>query len=117
MRHLDNVRGPGRNPVGVAINLNDVSPGSSFLATLGFEMESLWDTQMRSEGLEYLCTTVVVYSAILRKARGQRSEILRRVLFKARLIHENEIVALAVFLGSGRIGAPLFQSRHLPRQV
>ena len=37
---------PGRNPVGVDANLTGISQGSSFLATLGFGAESLWDSQL-----------------------------------------------------------------------
>jgi len=36
----------GHNPVGVAACFNLVSQGGSFLATLGFEPESLWDSQI-----------------------------------------------------------------------
>ena len=39
------------------------------------------------------------------------------MLFKAGLIHKNEIVTLAVLLGVGGVGAPLFEPRHLLRQV
>ena len=53
----------GHNPVGVATCFDPVSQGSSFLATLGFEPESRWDSQcdeqiigprlfVRSAGLE-----------------------------------------------------------------
>src|SRR5439155_26136244 len=36
---------PGRNPVGVDAMFRAISQGSSFLATLGFGSESLWDSQ------------------------------------------------------------------------
>jgi len=36
---------PGRNPVGVDAMFPAISQGSSFLATLGFGAESLWDSQ------------------------------------------------------------------------
>ena len=35
---------PGHNPVGVADPLDTIPQGSSFLATLGFGSESLWDS-------------------------------------------------------------------------
>ena len=34
----------GRNPVGVVIFSRRLTQGGSFLATLGFEAESLWDS-------------------------------------------------------------------------
>jgi hypothetical protein len=36
----------GHNPVGVEIFSTDSSQGSSCLATLGFEPESLWDSEL-----------------------------------------------------------------------
>ena len=34
------------------------------------------------------------------------------MLLKAVLVHEKEVVLLAILLGGGGIGAPLFQPRH-----
>jgi hypothetical protein len=53
----------------------------------------------------------------LRKTGRERGKILRRVFFKTGLIHKNEIISLPVFLGGGGVGAPLFETRHLLRQI
>jgi len=44
-RGCDSNAQPGRNPVGVDAIIPEISQGSSFLATLGLESESLWDSQ------------------------------------------------------------------------
>ena len=53
----------------------------------------------------------------IREAAGQRGEICRRMLFKPVLVHEKEIIALAVFLRGGGIDAPLFEPRHFLREI
>jgi hypothetical protein len=40
------IRAQGRNPVGVGNFCGTISQGSSFLATLGYMMESHWDSPM-----------------------------------------------------------------------
>ena len=41
----------GHNPVGVATCFNLVSQGGSFRATLGFEPESLWDSEFADQNI------------------------------------------------------------------